>query len=240
MTINFVIIVFLSRCFTSRRYTRLPSPPANPSAVSTKSDILSLLQREPLTVVQLCEYLAVTRNAVIVQLKQLEAEGLVRRSKLRPRHTVGKPPVVFEAAPGSEDVTSTAYQILLSNLLAVLKDRYSAQELGDVLEQTGRQLAQSAGLAHPKDFDTGLRAAMAAADSLGASTEAVVQDGGVMVRNFTCPVGSVVREEQCVCRAMAAFFSEATGFPAREECLREDRLICQYFIQKNAGSGDSA
>ena len=32
-----------------------------------------------------------------------------------------------------------------------------------------------------------------------------------MVRNFTCPVGSVVREEQCVCRAMAAFFSEATG-----------------------------
>ncbi|KAF1007798.1 MAG: hypothetical protein GAK32_02225 [Pseudomonas fluorescens] len=202
--------------------------------MSTKSDILSLLQRDPLTVVQLCESLAITRNAVIVQLKQLEAEGLVRRSKIRPPNTVGKPPVVFEAAPGSEDVTSTAYQVLLTHLLAVLKDRYPAHELGEVLEQTSRHLAQSAGLGHPKDFDSGLRAAMNAADSLGASTEAVVQDGGVMVRNFTCPVGSVVREEQCVCRVMAAFFSEATGCPASEQCLREDRLICQYFIDRSA------
>lgn len=53
-----------------------------------------------------------------------------------------------------------------------------------------------------------------------------------MVRNFTCPVGSVVREEQCVCRAMAGFFSEATGRPTTEQCLREDRLICQYFIEQ--------
>lgn len=202
--------------------------------MSTKSDILNLLQRAPLTVVQLCEHLAVTRNAVIVQLKQLESEGLVRRSKIRPPNTVGKPPVVFEAAPGSEDVTSTAYQILLTNLLAVLKDRYDADELGEVLEQTGRQLAQSAGLSNPQNFQSGLHAAMAAADSLGASTEAVVQEGGVMVRNFTCPVGSVVREEQCVCRAMAGFFSEATGQPASECCLREDRLICQYFIEQNS------
>ena len=201
--------------------------------VSTKSDILQLLQREPLTVVQLCEHLAVTRNAVIVQLKQLESESLVRRSKIRPPNTVGKPPVVFEAAPGSEDVTSTAYQVLLTQLLATLKDRYNADELGEVLEQTGRQLAQRAGLANPATFDSGLRSAMAAADALGASTEAVAQEGGVMVRNFTCPVGSVVREEQCVCRAMAAFFSEATGMPASEQCLREDRLICQYFIEKS-------
>lgn len=199
--------------------------------MSTKSDILHLLQREPLTVVQLCEHLGVTRNAVIVQLKQLESEGLVRRSKIRPPNSVGKPPVVFEAAPGSEDVTSTAYQILLTQLLATLKDRYHVDELGDVLEQTGRQLAQRAGLANPATFDSGLRAAMAAADALGASTEAIPQAGGVMVRNFTCPVGSVVREEQCVCRAMAAFFSEATGMPASEQCLREDRLICQYFIK---------
>lgn len=53
-----------------------------------------------------------------------------------------------------------------------------------------------------------------------------------MVRNFTCPVGSVVREEQCVCRAMAGFFSEATGCPATEQCLREDRQICESFIEQ--------
>jgi hypothetical protein len=31
---------------------------------------------------------------------------------------------------------------------------------------------------------------------------------------------------------MAAFFSEATGMPASEQCLREDRLICQYFVER--------
>lgn len=200
--------------------------------MTTKTDILSLLQREPLTVAQLCEHLAVTRNAIIVQLKQLEAEGLVRRSKVRLPNVVGKPPVVFEAAPGSEDVSSTAYQILLMSLLGVMKDRYGQQELGDLMDQTGRQLAQSAGLSKPADFESGLRAAMAAADSLGASTEAVVQDDGVMVRNYTCPVGSLVRNEQCVCRAMASFFSEATGRAATDQCIRGDRLVCQYFIEQ--------
>lgn len=234
MTIYLVVIVFALPSTFDEAILSLPIRLRTQPSVSTKSDILQLLQREPLTVVQLCEHLAVTRNAVIVQLKQLESEGLVRRSKIRPPNTVGKPPVVFEAAPGSEDVTSTAYQVLLTQLLATLKDRYDVDELGEVLEQTGRQLAQRAGLANPLDFDSGLRAAMAAADALGASTEAVSQDGGVMVRNFTCPVGSVVREEQCVCRAMAAFFSEATGRPASEQCLREDRLICQYFIDQGA------
>src|SRR5262245_7049926 len=76
--------------------------------VTTKHDILSLLQRESLTVVQVCERLGVTRNAVNVQIKQLEAEGLVRRSKLRQRGMLGKPAVLYEAAPGSEDVASNA------------------------------------------------------------------------------------------------------------------------------------
>ena len=45
---------------------------------------------------------------------------------------------------------------------------------------------------------------------LGASTEVVEQPGGVLVRNYSCPVASAVRTEPCVCRALAAFFSEAS------------------------------
>jgi predicted ArsR family transcriptional regulator len=200
--------------------------------VTTKSDILTLLQRESLTVVQLCERLEVTRNAVNVQIKQLEAEGLVRRSKLRQRGTLGKPAVLYEAAPGSEDVESRAYQTFLSGLLAVLRERLGESALGDVLEETGRLLARDAGLAGPASFEDGLRAAMAAADALGASTEAIEQPDGVMVRNYTCPMGTAVRGESCVCQALASFFSEATGCPATEQCSREDRLTCQYFIKR--------
>jgi len=198
--------------------------------VTTKNEILSLLQREPLTVVQLCERLDVTRNAINVQIKQLEAEGFVRRSKFRQRGALGKPATVYEAAPGSEDNASSAYQVFLLGLLGVMQEELGEAVLGDLLERTGRRLARESGLSEPEDFEHGLSAAMAAADALGANTEAVVQLGGVMVRNYSCPLGSAVRDQPCVCRALSSFFSEATGRPATEHCSRDGRLICQYFI----------
>lgn len=203
--------------------------------MTTKNEILSLLRRKPLTISQLCAQLGVTRNAINVQVKQLEAEGLIRQSKLRQYSGLGKPAVFYETSPGTEDIASGGYRVILLSLLKTLANRKDASDLGDVLDEAGRQLARDAGLAEPVDFESGLKAAMAAADALGASTEAIVQSDGVLVRNYSCPLGSAVREEKCVCRALAAFFSEATGRPATEQCLRDDRLICQYFIMQSAG-----
>ena len=202
--------------------------------MTTKTNLLDLLRREALNVTQMCERLGVTRNAVNVQLRQLEAEGLVRKAKAQPRGALGKPAAFYEAAPGSEDVSSSAYQTFLSGILFALKRRMDPAAIGELLEQTGRELARQAGLSKPADFGKGLKAAMAAADSLGASTEAVVQADGVLVRNYSCPLGSSVREEPGVCRALASFFSEATGRPAAEKCMRGDRLICQYLIKMPA------
>ena len=64
-------------------------------------------------------------------------------------------------------------------------------------------------------------------------TERAPHEQGVTVRNYACPVASAVRGESCVCRAIAAFFSEATGRPATEMCLREGRVICQYLIAQD-------
>jgi predicted ArsR family transcriptional regulator len=94
-------------------------------------------------------------------------------------------------------------------------------------------MARNAKLDHPQSFDDGLRNAMAAADSIGATTEAIAQDDGVLVKNYSCPMGSSVRGEPCVCRALSAFFSEATNSEVTEQCIRGDRLICQYLIDKN-------
>jgi predicted ArsR family transcriptional regulator len=205
-----------------------PPFPAGP-AVTTKSDILDLLRRESLTVAQLCERLGVTRNAINVQLKQLEAEGLVRRTRQRGTGTVGKPATQFEAAPGSEDVSSLAYQTFFLGLLSSLGETLERDELIKVLERTGRRLAREAGLASTSsDLKSAQRAAMAVANALGASTE--VSADGVMIRSFACPVGSAVRQDPCMCQALAAFFSEATGCRVTECCLREDRLICQYLF----------
>jgi predicted ArsR family transcriptional regulator len=93
-------------------------------------------------------------------------------------------------------------------------------------------MAREAGLKPTAGFDEALRAALAAVGRLGASTEVVEQPSGVVVRNYSCPVASAVRTEPCVCGALAAFFSEATGQPAVEQCLRAERLICQYLVQR--------
>lgn len=206
--------------------------------VTTKNEILRLLQREPLTVVQLCSHLDVTRNAINVQLRQLEAEGAVRRSAVRQRGVLGKPPVVYEAAPGSEDIESSAYRLFLRGLLSVMQTRMDPQQLSELLDETGRHIAREAGLATPADFQSGLQSAMEAANALGANTEAHPQSEGVMVRNYTCPLGGAVHDQPCVCRAMASFFSEATGQPAADQCLRGERLICQYLIQRPVEAGD--
>jgi predicted ArsR family transcriptional regulator len=201
--------------------------------VTTKSDVLRALQREPLTVVQLCELLGVTRNAINVQLKQLEAEGRVHRSSQLQSGTPGKPAIVYEAAAGSEDASSSAYQVFLLGLLATLGSHLGKKQLEDILTETGRRLARENGLPASTDFRTNLAQAMAIVDALGANTEAVAEGNAIMVRNYSCPVASAVRETPCVCKAMAAYFSEATGRPVTEHCLREGRLICQYRIAKS-------
>jgi predicted ArsR family transcriptional regulator len=201
--------------------------------MSTKDRILAAVRREPLTVAQICERLGVTRNAVNVQIKHLEASGLARAAAMRQGDGAGKPAIVYEATVGSEDVASSAYRPFLLGLLSVVREKLSHDALTDVLEATGRRLAREAGLSNPPDFETGLRAAMAAADSLGAMTETALHENGIVVRNYSCPVASAVRGESRVCRAIAAFFSEATGRPAREMCVRQGRVICQYLIERN-------
>ena len=198
--------------------------------MSTKSDILDLLRRQPLTVAQLCERLGVTRNAVNVQLKQLEAEGLVRRGTQKERGVVGKPPSTFEAAPGSEDIASAAYRAVLLAVLSATKATSGPETLRDILEKAGRGLAASLDDTGPRDFDSRLRQAMAMVDALGASTEAVPQPGGTMVRNYSCPVGGALREAPCSLEAMAALFTAATGRPAREHSLRVVLAMCVAFL----------
>jgi predicted ArsR family transcriptional regulator len=203
---------------------------SNIQIMTTRNEILTALRRRPLTVAEIGNLMGVTRNAVIVQLKQLEAAGLVRPTVTRREGGKGKPAMAYEATQGSEDVESTAYRPFLGALMAVLRSKLSGETLSDIMVATGERLAQEAGLDHPQTFEDGLKAAMAVADSLGAKTEAVPYEGGIMIQNFCCPVGSTAREDGCVCQALAAFFATATGRPTLEHCLRNDRLICQYHI----------
>lgn len=200
-------------------------------AMSTKDEILSLLRRDALTVTELAERLDVTRNAVIVPLRQLEADGLVQGTERRAKR-VGKPAVEYAAVAGREDVASRAYPPFAELLLQSLPAHLSRERIPDLMQQVGRKMASHLEGTAQADFALRLKAATDFADSVGAETVVEVTDGGAVVRSFSCPLGRAVRQEPCVCSVMGAFFSEVTGAEVDEQCERGEKLFCKFVIKE--------
>lgn len=197
--------------------------------LSTRQRILDLISREPMTPPELSSRLGLARNAVVVQLQKLVAEGLVRRGEPQRTGTAGKPGHVFSLVPGTEDIHSRAYRPLVGQMIAVLSERMPPAELCDILEEAGKRLAQEAGLMATAPARARLERAVDVVNSLGACAQIVESStGALIVENHRCPFGHAVRRDACVCHAAAAFFRAATGLPFEQRCERSDTLTCRY------------
>ncbi len=192
------------------------------------------MRSEPRTLSELASELSITRNAVVVQVNQLLNEGIIRQGRQRRAATAGKPAYEYEAAPGSEDHASAAYQPFATALLSTLRRKLPDRTLTNVLRQTGLEIAQNAPIPANGTFNQKLNAAIGIVNSLGASAEVTQHSSGkLIVRNHACPFATAVRQDACVCRAAAAFFEGATGRKVRAACIRKDLLTCQYIIEQN-------
>ena len=199
--------------------------------MSTKDEILSLLRRDALTVTELSARLDVTRNAVIVPLRQLEADGLIQGAERRDKR-VGKPAVEYVAAAGREDEASRAYPPFAELLLQSLPEHLSRDQTRELMQQVGRKMATHLSAGDGSAFADRLKAATDFADSVGAETVVEVTDDGAVVRSFSCPLGRAVRQEPCVCSVIGAFFAEVTGAEVDEQCDRGEKLLCKFVIKE--------
>ena len=197
--------------------------------MTTKNSILSAVRREPFTVTELVKQLDVTRNAVILPVKQLEADGLIRGRERRGK-TAGKPPIEYYAVPGTEDSESQAYRPFLVSLLDTLPSYLDRGTIDSLMNEIGTHMAREANVDSAGSFEDRLAQALGFLDDLGAGTESVSSGTDVTVRSFSCPLGRITRDEPCVCAAMAQFFNETTGGKTTEECQRADQLVCQFRI----------
>ena len=202
--------------------------------MSTKDDILTLLRRDSLTVAEMSARLGVTRNAVILPLKQLEATRLVDGVESK-RGGVGKPAVKYRAVPGHEDVSSLAYPAFAELLVETLSEEMTPNGVSRTMQTVGRKMAARLDSDRPSGFAERLDAARAFVDSVGAATVVEQKDGVTIVRSFSCPLARAVRREPCVCSAIARFFAEVTGVAVEERCIRGDTLICQFAISDESG-----
>src|SRR5688572_33062093 len=106
---------------------------------SSRGRIVTLLRGGPSTVDDIASKLGLTRSAVRVQLTGMERDGLVRRAGQRPGTT--RPSHVFELTPEVEQLLSSAYIPLLTNLIQTFAEGLPANQVETILRQAGKGLA---------------------------------------------------------------------------------------------------
>src|SRR5436190_21995630 len=106
---------------------------------STRGRIVMLLRRAGHTVDELAQTLNLTDNAVRAPLATLERDGFVPQSGVR--RGSGKPAYIYELSPDAEKLFPKAYGPVLRQLLEVLSEELTTDEVEVLMRRTGLRLA---------------------------------------------------------------------------------------------------
>lgn len=178
--------------------------------------------------------LGLTRSAVRAQLTGMERDGLVRRAGQRPGTT--RPSHVFELTPEVEQLLSSAYVPLLTNLIDTFADGLPTNQVETILRQAGKRLAGELSRGKRPAGNLGSRVAMASGmlnEQLGALTH-VEGNGGYTIRGVGCPLAALTGKHRGVCLAIESLIAEVLRVPVRECCDRSERPKCCFEIGSRA------
>jgi predicted ArsR family transcriptional regulator len=201
---------------------------------STRGQVVQLLRRGEATVNELAEALNLTDNAVRSHLSTLERDGLVRQSGKRT--ATRKPEALYSLTPEAGQLFPKAYDLLFNQLLHSLESRITPAEKGELLREVGRRLA---GVRAPlskvpteAELRERLKIAVDVLNDLGGLAE--LEDSGdeIVIRGFSCPLGSVVKEHPEVCQLAETLLAEIVGVPLREACVRNGAPRCLFRLSK--------
>lgn len=193
---------------------------------------MTLLRASALTVNELATRLELTDNGVRAHLTTLERDGLIRRRGIR--RGFRKPEQVYELTDAAGQFFPKAHELLLSELIQLLKER-DEEEARDTLETVGRRLAcpYTAGL-EKADTATRTSAALRALSDMGGVAEVKSTETSSAIRGASCPLASLTAEHPEVCLLAQALLSEILGVPVREKCERDDRPRCCFEFDNRA------
>ncbi len=202
------------------------------SRMALKDEIFTALSREPLSIAELCQRFGVTRNAIVVQINQLTSAGLVEASDVPREGKVGKPAARYRALPGNEDRSSGAYRHLSLMLVKAIQRSMSEKEREEFYRAMGRAEAKAADSMAGLSERARVERVCAFVNQLGAAAEIEVREKSYVLKSFTCPIGSVVRIDDCGCLMMASLFEALSGLPTEVRCKRQERLVCQFKMKR--------
>jgi predicted ArsR family transcriptional regulator len=198
---------------------------------TSRGRIAALLQRGGLTTEEMASRLGMTASAVRAQLAGMERDGLVRRAGQKRGAT--RPSHVFELTAEVEQLLSGMYVPLLNHFIRVCTDRLPTDQVGRIMRQTGRSLADD--FSAPKRTAT-LEARVRSASELmvaelGAVTHVERKNGGFVIRGVSCPIAAISGKLPSACLIVEAFLREIVGAAVRECCDRNGRPRCCFEIK---------
>jgi predicted ArsR family transcriptional regulator len=195
---------------------------------STRGRVVSLLRGATCSVEELAGRLDLTDNAVRAHLLTLERDGLVRQSGVR--RGARKPHFTYSLTQEAERLFPKAYDLLLNQLITVLKCRLSQEEIDDVLRGVGRSLAADAPSDEQDDLPSRVRRAIKVLEAIGGAAEAEQQDEKIVIKSSGCPLAAAVATHPEVCRLAETLIAEIVKASVKEHCNREGIPQCSFEI----------
>ena len=196
---------------------------------SSRGRIVTLLRGTTKTVNELAEGLGLTDNAVRAHLLSLERDGLIKQSGIQ--RGVRKPHFAYQLTEEADQLFPKAYDALLNQLIAALKQRLSPAALDEVLREVGRALASAQGVAQNKDqLDERLGKALHALEALGGAARVEKEENKFVISSDRCALANAVAEHPEVCKLAETLLTELIGTEVREQCDREPSPRCRFEI----------
>ncbi len=196
---------------------------------SSRGRIVTLLRGTTRTVNELAGELELTDNAVRAHLLSLERDGLIKQSGVQ--KGTRKPHFAYELTAEADNLFPKAYDVLLNQLIAVLKGRLAPATLEQVLRDVGRSLA-AAQAARRKNGDLESRVArgLTALEAIGGAARIEKEKEKFFIRSESCPLAAAVAEHPEVCRLAETLLSEIIGVEVRERCDRDGYPRCRFEV----------
>ena len=196
---------------------------------STRGRIVTLLRGTTETVNELAQQLELSDNAVRAHLLSLERDGLIKQHGIQ--RGTRKPHLAYSLTEEAEHLFPKAYDVLLNQLIAVLKARLPPSVLEEVLREVGRALARTEAANQSNgDMDSRIGGALAALEAIGGSARVQKENEKLVICSESCPLTTAVAEHPEVCRLAETLLSEIIGFEVREQCDREGPPRCRFEV----------
>ena len=196
---------------------------------STRGRVVTLLRGATCSVEELAGRLDLTDNAVRAHLLTLERDGLVRQSGVR--RGARKPHFTYSLTPEAERLFPKAYDLLLNQLITVLKCRLSQEEIDDVLRGVGRSLAADAPSDEQGDLQSRVRSAIKVLEAIGGAAEAEQHEEKIIIKSSGCPLAAAVTTHPEVCRLAETLIAEIVKTRVKEYCDREGIPQCRFEVE---------